>query len=195
MSNQTFIFWLFSFLLINRNTWKSMRINMLHWAHWNPTLNTVCKSVSSARTLTTAAITQLRSVCTQQVKKKRNIYSWTWWCHVTNLMCDCNSACLFFLFYILCILCFFVVAWRLDISLLSLLGRPLVWLKVVLPVLCGILLIIILTFLYKFHEFRRKPSEYMTPESLLVRISSLWGPLTNHKKALILSSQFLSIIF
>lgn len=93
-------------------------------------------------------------------KKKRNIYSWTWWRHVLYPLY------LMFLFVVA------VVAWRLDISFLSLLGRPLVWLKVVLPVLCGSLLIIILTFLYKFHKFRRKPSEYMTPESLLVRISS-----------------------
>lgn len=165
------------FLLFNRNTWKSLRVYMLHWPHWNLGLNTVCKLTSSVRSVTTAAITHLHSVCTQQVQVRSslpsiNISSWMWLSYVTNLVCYYYSACCgsfstFFMFFV-------AVTWKLHVSFLSLLGRPLVWLRI-LPVLCGILLFLFLGFLYKWHKFRRKPTEYTTPESILVRISSLWS--------------------
>lgn len=91
MPLSTLIFNCLFFLLLNRNTWQIMTVHTLHWAHWNPGLNTVCKLASSVWNIARAAITHLHNVCPQQVKERPslpsvNVSSWMWLLHGSNLV-------------------------------------------------------------------------------------------------------------
>lgn len=117
--------------------------------------------------VTTAAVTHLRSVCTQQVRQ----FSFSVYDYCMSLTWSIISVVLYVLLFsswsrFSC--CWWW--WSHVACTFSLPGLDLVWLKILL-VLCSLLLLPFLFFLYKCHKFKRKKnSEFTLPESIQVSI-------------------------